>query len=262
MFATIAIVYGIAGLVRPAFGPIWQAHGALVYVCAVVSVACGVGLLVPRAAPWAARAWFAYLALWMIVCRGRDIASTPRAFGSYDSCAETLALVAAAWVLTGWRVRIAQRVYGVVMIPFGLAHLIYPAQTAQLVPSWLPAHRPVAYATGGAFLLAGAAILVGIRARLAATLSAVQIGLFTLLVWVPIVARGATSAFVWHELGISVALTDAAAIVAGSYSIRAPGCARARAAAARAALPRGRASGWRSPARARSRRGAGRDRRP
>lgn len=216
-FAVIAIAYGIAGLVWPAFGPIWQAHGALVVVCAVVSIACGIGLLIPRTAPWTARAWFAYLALWMLLFRGRDIVNAPHAFGSYDGCAETLALVAAAWVLTGWRVGIAQRIYGVVMIPFGLAHLVYPVQTAQLVPSWLPAHLALAYATGIAFLLAGSAILVGIYARLAATLSAVQVGLFTLLVWVPIVGRGATSAFVWHELGISVALTAAGAIIAGSY---------------------------------------------
>jgi len=220
MFAAIAILYGIAAFVWPAFGPIWQAHGALVYVCSLVSIACGVGLLVPRTAPWAARAWFASLALWLIVFRGRDIVRAPGEFGSYDNFAEMLALVAAAWVLTGWRVPVAQRVYGVVMIPFGLAHLIYPDQTAQLVPSWLPAHLPLAYATGIAFLLAGAAILVGIHARLAAMLSAVQMGLFTLLVWVPIVARGATSSFVWHEVGISVALTVAAAIVASSYPRR------------------------------------------
>jgi uncharacterized membrane protein len=216
-FAAVAIVYGIAAFAWPEFGPIWQAHGALVYVCAVVSIACGIGLLVPRLAPWPARAWFGYLALWMIVFRGRDIVRAPGAFGSYDNCAETLALVAAAWVLTGWRVPVAQRVWGVAMIPFGLAHLIYPDETAQLVPSWLPAHQPLAYATGIAFLLAGAAILAGIRARLAATLSAIQIGLFTLLVWVPTVAQGATSAFVWHELGISVALTVAGAIIASSY---------------------------------------------
>jgi len=65
--------------------------------------------------------------------------------------------------------------------------------------------------------LASLAILIGKFARLAATLSALQMGLFGLLVWAPLVARGSLNAFQWGEVVITVALTVAGWVVADSY---------------------------------------------
>ena len=225
VFAAVLVALGIWCLVRGDFAPVWSpvpsdapARDALVYACAAISIACGAGLAWPRTEALAARVLFVALAIWFVAFRVRVVVRAPGAFGAWDGCAETLVIVSAALALAHARgARIARVLYGLCMIPFGLAHMIYAKETADLVPGWLPAHLPIAYVTGATFLLAGAAILTGVRARLAAALSAAQIGGFTLLVWVPIVARGANSSFVWSEFGISVALGAAAWVIADSY---------------------------------------------
>ncbi len=241
VFAATLIALGILGLIKPAFTPVWDsvpkglpAREALAYVCASISLACGIGLFWRRVAATAALVLFISLVLWLLVFKVRYILRAPLVEGSYQLCGETAVIVAAAWVLyagfaahrdrqrLGFSVgtkgaRLARVLYGLALIAFGLSHFAYVNLTAPLVPGWLPAHTFWAYFTGLAYLAAGVALLAGLYARLAAALSAVQMGLFTLLVWVPIIAAGPKDAADWSEAVLSWVLTAAAWVVADSY---------------------------------------------
>jgi len=241
VFAATMIALGIMGLIKGGFGPIWlgvpkglPAREALAYLCAVVSLACGIGLFWRRAAPTAARVLFLYLLLWMVVFKLRFIVLAPTVEVNYQTNGENAVMVAGAWVLYAWfaadwdkrrlgfavgekGVRIARVLYGLAMIAFGLSHFAYVELTAPLVPDWLPAHLFWAYFTGCTYLAAGAAVLIGVCARLAAALSALQMGAFTLLVWIPFIAAGHISDQHWVEFVVSWTLTAAAWVVADSY---------------------------------------------
>jgi uncharacterized membrane protein len=245
VFAATLAVLGIQGLVDGDFTAIWQpvpkgvpAREALAYLCAIVSLASGLGLLWKRAVTPAARVLLAYLLIWLLAFKVPAIVRAPLTEVGYESCGETAVIVAAAWALyaryasdwdrqhlgfaTGDRgLRISRGLYGLSMLAFGLSHLVYAHYTASLVPGWLPSRAAWVYFTGGAYLAAGLAVLTERYARVAAALSAVQMGLFTWLVWVPVVAAGSRDPSVWSETIISWTLTTAAWVTAASIRPRA-----------------------------------------
>lgn len=243
LFAATFVSLGIIGLTVGDFAPVWQpvpkavpARDVLVYVCGAISLASGLGQLWRRAAASASCALLVWLWLWFVVFRLPILLRAPAVEYSWEGCGETAVIIAGAWtalalLASDWDrqrlgfavgaagLRAARVIFGAALIPLGLAHFVYLKQTASLVPAWLPAHAAWAYFTGGAYIAAGAAMISGVLARLAAALAALQMGVFTLLVWAPMLAVGPTDASAWSEALDSWALTIAAWVVADSFRL-------------------------------------------
>ena len=209
------------------------AREVLAYLCAVVSLASGIGLLWQRTAAPAARVLLAYLLLWLLLLRMPEIFLAPTVDSYWPAC-QTAVMVAGAWVLYAWfaadwdrqrlgfatgdkGVRIARVLYGLALIPFGLAHFAYVKHDRRAgaglaamacvlgVFHRLDLHRG---GRGGAHRCVCTA---GSRALGVADRAVHAAGVGT--------HRGGRSkdAFQWGESVVSLALTAAAWVVADSY---------------------------------------------
>src|ERR1044071_2063181 len=99
-FAAVLIALGVQGLSSGQFTAIWQpvprgvpAREVLAYLCALLSLSSGVGLLVRRTAGIAARALLAGLIVWLLVWRVWFLLTAPFIEGSW-SFAGTLVMIA------------------------------------------------------------------------------------------------------------------------------------------------------------------------
>ena len=229
----------VAFLWRPlAQGDAW--YDTLAVLSGALVLAAAIGLLIPRTEQMASLALAGFLLFRELVLQLPGVVVHPLVEASWYSVSENLILLAGAWAifslspreesaLAKYRhVRVGQILFALALPAIGLSHMVYLDQTAPLIPAWLPFHVPLAYLTGAAHMAAGVAILFDVIPRLAATLEAVMVSLFTLLVWVPTVGAHLTNRFDWSEICVSTLIAGAAWSVAESFQARAWNFLRAR----------------------------------
>ncbi|HKV51839.1 MAG TPA: hypothetical protein VJO52_11625 [Gemmatimonadaceae bacterium] len=231
-FAVAMITLGVIGLLYRDFELVWGplpswVHGrtALACVCAAIALALGILLLVRRTAATASLWLVIYVALWMLLVRLPSAIRHPLIEVTWESWGEIALLLSGAWsIYADLRartpverergLRFARVLFGLALIPIGLSHFAYLANTAGLVPSWLPFRRGWVYLTGTCHLAAALGSLLGVLPKLAAALESVMLGIFTVFVWIPLVVAQPRTHGNWTEIWTSFALTVAAAVVA------------------------------------------------
>jgi uncharacterized membrane protein YphA (DoxX/SURF4 family) len=232
-----AIATGLLGLAWGDFALQWEpvaasfpGRTALAYIFSALLVVAGAAVNWRRSsAALGAAALVGLYAVVVVLMHGAQIVQQPLAFVAWDGAAEQLALLAgglAAYAcLAGASTgdgpghpllsRVALICMAVCLLMFGLAHFLYLGFTASMVPAWLPGGQKFwAVLTGVAHLAAGIALLLGIKARLAAILLTVMFASFSVLVHLPTLIAAPQSHLNWVINAINLALTGAAWTIA------------------------------------------------
>jgi uncharacterized membrane protein len=240
LFALGLIGLGVLSLVYRDFALQWQpvpasvpARDILAYLSGAVMIAAAAALLARRTARFASAVLLIYLLLWVVLLKLPSVLTAPQLEFNWLGLGEIAMVLAAGLVIfaeehaqiassklkfaTGERgMRIARFIFGLALIPVGLSHFVYAPQTIGFVPTWLPFRPAFAYLGGAGHIAAGLGVLFGVVPRLAALLEAAMIGIFTALVWVPLVIKTPTSQLQWTGFFISWTIAAAAWVVAGS----------------------------------------------
>jgi len=194
----------------------------------LAQIAGGIGISFPRTARTASMILIIAYALFSLACIP-DILAAPARYAGYGSFFEQFSLECGAIAVYAATApstsrpafgRIARLGLGLCAVSFTLAQIFYLHLTADLVPTWIPPNQMFwAILTTVAFGLAAVAILVNYRARLAIRLMALMIGLFGLLVWIPLLIAHPRAHGNWSEFVLTFQIAGAAWVVADLTSI-------------------------------------------
>ncbi|MGO9008743.1 MAG: DoxX family membrane protein [Bryobacteraceae bacterium] len=250
LFALGLAGLGVLSLVSGDFALNWQPVPAwvpwretLAYASGILLLAGGIGMLVKRTAAPCALAMATYMLSWVLVLQVPRAAAAPGNVGVWLGVSESTVLMTGGWMVfaslarpadqlrmrfvTGsGGARVARLLFGAACLVLGLSHFVYADGTASMVPAWLPDRMGFAYLTGAGHFAAGLGILCGVLPRLAATMEAIMISLFVLLVHIPGVASAPTSRLQWTMLFVASALAGAVWAIARSLRDASWGWAR------------------------------------
>jgi len=225
-YAAAAILLGAVGIWFGDFAMQWQAVPKWIpampwaYVSGGILAAGGV-LILARQEKVGALILAAFFGLWVVVFHlPPTLTKAIGSIGAWNAPAESGFLTAGGLALFALHsthreklALFARLLAGASAVVFGFAHFNYIDFTASMVPAWIPFKTFWAWATGAGHLLAGVALLSGIRARLAAGCEAAMMASFALLLHLPRVVAAPDQHVEWIMLAISSCLAGSALLV-------------------------------------------------
>jgi uncharacterized membrane protein len=224
VFGVQHFTYGgfVAGLV-PAFMPgrlFWA------YFVGVAFFAAAAGILYKMMARPAATMLGVMFFLFVILLHGPLIALHSRDGNEWTRGVVALAMCGGSWILASASplydrekadpfLKLGRYLFAMAFVAFGIQHFVYARFAAGLGPPWFPGRPLWTYLTGAGFVVAGTAIIVGKKARLASTLLGTVLFLFFLLLYVPRIAAELHDPGPWTSGFEVLALCGCALVLAG-----------------------------------------------
>jgi hypothetical protein len=232
IYGLAGIALGILGLTFRDFAAVWQPIENLIGGTdrTVIAIIYAAGFLIAGIATlWRKTAQTGVLVLtglhflsvlgWI-----PRIAGNWRIYGTWNGFFELFSMVVGgviAYAMLAHRDRTLQTgryLYAICLLSFGVGHFTAPKETAGFVPQWLPPGQMFwAVATGVFYWLAAVAIVLNIKATLAARLVTVMMFGFAVLSWGPLVL-GRPEHFTFAGTVITVTLASAAWVVSDSLA--------------------------------------------
>jgi uncharacterized membrane protein YphA (DoxX/SURF4 family) len=227
-FALGAILLGVVGIWFHDFALQWQPVPAgfplrtqFAIVTGLLLILGGGETLSGKFARAGALLLMCIYGLWVVILHGPILVTRPTDLGTWNGVAEIVFMTVGAVALyagsRGMRGKVAGGVCvaaGLCALVFGATHFKYVQFTATMVPAWIPPNQIFwAYATGTAHVVAGLSLVSGIRSQLGATLLAVMMALFVILVHVPRVYASPGEQLEWIMLGVALSMSGAALLV-------------------------------------------------
>ena len=225
VFGVQHFLYGgfVAGLV-PAFMPgrlFWA------YFVGVAFVAAAAGILTKMMARPAATMLGVMFFLFVLLLHIPRIVVHARDGNEWTSGFVALAMCGGAWILASASplyeretpdafLKVGRYFFALAFVAFGIQHFVYAQFAAGLGPPWYLGRPLLAYLIGAVFVAAGTAILLGKKARLAATILGTVIFLFFLLLYIPRIAAQLHDPSPWTSGFEVLAMCGSALILAGS----------------------------------------------
>jgi hypothetical protein len=227
VFGASAVLFGVIAL-RWHDADTWQTmhklwslpFGSVIGACLMIAqIAGGIGIFLQRTARSASIVLGIVYLLFALICIA-GIIGAPTVYATYGSFFEQFCLLCGAvaiYAASGGNTahaaalgRAARLGLGLCAISFTLGQIFYLRFTATLVPLWIPPNQRFwTIVTTIAFALAAIAILTNRQARVALRLMALMLGLFGVLVWIPLLIAHPEAHMNWSEFALTLLITGA-----------------------------------------------------